>query len=444
MKHLLYLLIALLAVGCSEQPKTAAKKSVQKMQVSANRLTINQQIRNNLGIVFAKAENRSVATTVRLPGQFELQPTAYSSYSAALAGEVDLKVAQYDTVKKGDLLFKIKSPEWRRMQHELNEAYNAIKVKDAQDVLLQNKFKVAESKLKFNEKRAKVLSEAKVRNSTLENDLLDTSNNIKVLKAEAKLLQQELKALKDHYQIMVHTASVLVGLPDAELIKVKNNKPAWASLDEVSIYAKNDGIIDKVETTDGGWVETGALVVSSVEPTKIRFRASALQSDLNKFKNGMQAKVVTSLKTDKEFESSVSGKIIIGFEGDAQQRTFPIFFMPDEVKNNQAGLAGYLEIYLDKTDDTLAIPVQAVVRDGLHDVFFRRNPKNSDEVLRVVADLGKSDGRWVEVESGIKAGDEVVVSGAYELKLATASATSSKKKEKGHFHADGKWCDGNH
>ena len=49
------------------------------------------------------------------------------------------------------------------------------------------------------------------------------------------------------------------------------------------------------------------------------------------------------------------------------------------------------------------------------------------------ADLGVSDGRWAVINSGVKVGDEVVLNGVYELKLAT----SSTAQKGGHFHADG-------
>ena len=83
----------------------------------------------------------------------------------------------------------------------------------------------------------------------------------------------------------------------------------------------------------------------------------------------------------------------------------------------------------------LAVPRQAIVQDGLEHVLFRRNPKEPDEVLRVVADLGLGDGRWVVLESGVMVGDEVVLTGAYELKLAMQR--NGQPSTGGHVHADG-------
>ena len=49
--------------------------------------------------------------------------------------------------------------------------------------------------------------------------------------------------------------------------------------------------------------------------------------------------------------------------------------------------------------------------------------------------MGVDDGRWVVIHSGVGLGDEVVLDGAYELKLATAR--SGTAQQGGHFHADG-------
>jgi hypothetical protein len=68
-------------------------------------------------------------------------------------------------------------------------------------------------------------------------------------------------------------------------------------------------------------------------------------------------------------------------------------------------------------------------------VYFRRDPLNPNQAIRMEADMGVDDGRWVAIHSGLMRGDEVVLDGAYELKLATAQSGASQKG--GHFHADG-------
>jgi len=67
-------------------------------------------------------------------------------------------------------------------------------------------------------------------------------------------------------------------------------------------------------------------------------------------------------------------------------------------------------------------------------VYFRRDPADPNKAIRVEADLGLDDGRWITVQSGLRVGDEVVLDGAFQLMLASAS---SGQEQGGHFHADG-------
>ena len=72
-------------------------------------------------------------------------------------------------------------------------------------------------------------------------------------------------------------------------------------------------------------------------------------------------------------------------------------------------------------------------QDGLKQIFFRRAPDNPNEAIRIDADLGLNDGRWVAVLSGLSDGDEVVLDGGFQLMLATSGSI----QKGGHFHSDG-------
>jgi multidrug efflux pump subunit AcrA (membrane-fusion protein) len=97
-----------------------------------------------------------------------------------------------------------------------------------------------------------------------------------------------------------------------------------------------------------------------------------------------------------------------------------------------------LEVVLAGGTEELAIPQSAVVRDGTRAIIFRRDPANPDMVIRMEADLGLSDGRWVVIQSGVKEGDEVVMGGNFQLMLATGGST----EKAGHFHPDGTFHEG--
>jgi hypothetical protein len=88
--------------------------------------------------------------------------------------------------------------------------------------------------------------------------------------------------------------------------------------------------------------------------------------------------------------------------------------------------------------EELAIPLRCVARDGARAIIFRRDPANPDKAIRMEADLGLDDGRWVVIRSGVAEGNEIVLDGVYQLMVAT-SGTITKG---GHFHPDGTFHEG--
>jgi hypothetical protein len=135
----------------------------------------------------------------------------------------------------------------------------------------------------------------------------------------------------------------------------------------------------------------------------------------------------------------MAGTLQIGLSADADERTVDLIVTPAKLATwARAGVSAHLEITLAGGGEELAIPLSTVVSDGAVPIIFRRDPANPDKVIRTEADIGITDGRWIVIKSGVKAGDEIVLGGSYQLMLAT-SGNASKG---GHFHPDGTFHEG--
>jgi multidrug efflux pump subunit AcrA (membrane-fusion protein) len=77
----------------------------------------------------------------------------------------------------------------------------------------------------------------------------------------------------------------------------------------------------------------------------------------------------------------------------------------------------------------LAAPVDAVVNDGGQDVVYVQAGGESFD--RRIVELGPRDGPFVQIKSGLRAGEHVVVRGAYAVKLASSS---TEPPASGHAH----------
>lgn len=84
-----------------------------------NRVDIPASVRQNLGITFAKVESRNVAQTLRVPGRFELLPTARREYRTPLGGRVDVLVSQFQRVEPGTPLYRVDASAWRDLHEQI-------------------------------------------------------------------------------------------------------------------------------------------------------------------------------------------------------------------------------------------------------------------------------------------------------------------------------------
>ena len=408
----------------------------------SNRIDVPQAVRQNLGITFAKVEARRVASTMHVPGRFELLPTARREYRAALPGFVRLQVAQYERVQKDTSIFRMDSPEWHRLKRELHEAEVGIERATAELSVAEHTKAEAEKIAEATQKRIQALAKAEVRRAELETELVTRQAAIPRLDAEIRVKRAALDEARHDLELNIDKAASLLGLSPALLRETEkgdggHEKQRWYSIDEIGASARAAGVVESLSVTDGAWVEAGALIATTVDPQAVRFRAVGLQSDLAKLKNGLAATVLPPQGAAAD-ASGLPGKLQLGPVADPQQRTLDLIVAPEKAADwARPGVSCLLLIVTDgSVEPELAIPVAAVVRDELTQIFFRRDPRQPDKVIRVEADLGVSDGRWVVVKSGVKEGDEVVLDGVYELKLAGGAGGPSGG---GHFHADGTW-----
>lgn len=144
-------------------------------------------------------------------------------------------------------------------------------------------------------------------------------------------------------------------------------------------------------------------------------------------------------------EDLLRGKVRIGVTGDSGTRTIDVYVdidvdaLPHWVHPKVTSVARVVVSQPQATALT-AVPESALINDGLETICFRRDPFHPNTVIKTPVQRGESDGRWTQVVSKLRLGDEVVVDGVYQLMLA-ASAAPPKA---GHMHADGTWHDGDH
>ncbi|MDA1264012.1 MAG: efflux RND transporter periplasmic adaptor subunit [Planctomycetota bacterium] len=443
MRTLPSILLALTVLACTGgEPKSEeAPREDEPKPGSTNRTALPATVRANLGITFVTVERRAVERTRRLAGAFELEPLARREYRLPLAGTVELAVAQYAPVKEGDLLFRYRSPEWPELQHEILQGEQTIDASKAEIEVVRTKIVETETQLATLEARLQSLAEFEIRRADLEQDRAEIAASLPRLQAELALAKTKLAGGERTREHALHRAAAAAGLNEEDLVHEVEQpggaRPAYALIQWLEVRAEDKGVVELLAVTDGSFHEAPTLVLTVVDPTRVRFRARGLQADLSDLAGIAAARVVPPSGDGYGPGEGLAVTLALGLEANPTTRLLDLIATPTEAAPwARMGIAAFLEVVLaGESAPALAVPRAAVVRDGLTHVLFRRDPKNPDEVIRVEADLGADDGRWVVLQSGVLAGDEVVLEGAYELRLATQQSGSSQKA--GHFHSDG-------
>jgi len=288
------------------------------------------------------------------------------------------------------------------------------------------------------------LSDARGAVAMAEADLAEVLEKEAELEAGEAETRSELSAARTNRDFLLESAATIVGISRNDLVidvdAEHGRQPRWRTISTIEVRAAEPGVIESFGLTNGSWANEEVAVLTVVRPDRLRFRAVGLQSDLARLRDGLLARIVAPSPTRAsgsiDLAESMQGTLLMGLQGDPNERTMDLIVVPDSLFSwARPGVSAQLEIVTDDSaSPVLAIPKAAVQQDGLMPVYFRRDPADPNKAIRVEADLGLDDGRWITVQSGLRVGDEVVLDGAFQLMLASAS---SGQEQGGHFHADG-------
>ncbi|MBC8522483.1 HlyD family efflux transporter periplasmic adaptor subunit [PVC group bacterium] len=463
MNNKLTLLVLLSLQGCSENSSTSEQPiTTETTHTSSltNRVAIPPAVRSNLGITFAIVERRQLQNTLRAPGRFEYLPSAKREYRTMLSGRIEILVDQFDAVEQSTPLYTIDSPAWREIQQKLAKTQSIVGQLEARMRTYEPLFEAHENHELALEKNVSLwqsrveklealrdagggkMSEftaASASYTSAQADLASIREKTAELTASKDETLAALFAAKSNMEISVESAKSML-----DIQTTPNTNLWWRDITTITVYATHSGIVETLNVTDGAWADEQSTVMTIVQPDRLRFHASGLQSDLGVLRDGLHVNIVpptpTSAGNAVDLQNTMRGTLQLGLTGDANDRTIDLYVTPEKLSSwARPGVTAQLEIITDSTGSTeLAIPLASIQQDGLTPIIFRRAPDNPNEAIRLEADLGLNDGRWVAVLSGLTDGDEVVLDGGFQLMLATSDSI----QKGGHFHSDGTFHEG--
>ncbi len=363
----------------------------------------------NQKVAIEKVEQRTIVETVSASGK--IQPEVEVKISSDVSGEiVSLMVIEGQKVKRGQLLCKIRP--------DIYESY----LDRASAALNTSKANLANAEARFIQ-----TEQAYERNLKLIKDKIISEADFEVIKSNYLSSKADVQAAK--FNVKSAEASV---------------KEAKDNLFKTTVFSPVDGTVSKLNVELGERVlgtsqMTGTEIMRIANLNSMEVSIDVNENDINRLSIGDTAIVEVDAFLDKKFKGVVTeianSASVVGASAD-QVTNFPVKIrvLPESYaslnskdKNMPSpfrpGLSATVEIQTEKTSNILTIPIQSVTtREDSTDNTTNTDSKvpalgikefvfvvEGNKVKKIAVKTGIQDDMYIEIKSGLKAGQEVVV-----------------------------------
>ncbi len=203
---------------------------------------------------------------------------------------------------------------------------------------------------------------------------------------------------------------------EAAVARVRTSEIALgqANLDraDTEIAAPFDGYITQRYVETGAFVPPGSPAFSTADLSTVKAVFGLPDREVANLKTGVTLTLTSDVIADREFRGTVTA---ISPVADSNTRLFPVeVVLPNPQRLLLAGMIVSLSLGTGKSESLLAAPLTAVVRSKEPREFAVVVVQEQEGQMRArirPVKLGRTYGNRIEVTSGIRQGETVVVSG---------------------------------
>lgn len=365
-----------MAAPAKGDPAAAEQATESK---DANVVTLDAEGQKRLGLAFGQAETRRLVRPVRAPGTVAFDERRVTHLKPRTLGRVlSLAVQPGDRVVAGQTLATLDAAGILDARNGLAAAQAALGEAQATE-------KVAELNLKRG------------------TDLVRIGGV-----AQAEVDRRQVDVAKAH-------ASVQSAQAQAEMFKAQYERLAptgTATSGTSAIVTPIAGVVTSAAITLGEVIDTNRDAFTVADPSRILVLANLYGHDIDGVRPGDHATIDAPITTHPQFEGRVRS---VNAALDAATGTAPARI---EIENPdgllRANMFVSVSIAADLGRDGVTAPASAVQQTEAGPIAFVRTTDNRFEKRDLGLGLQRSD--WVEVTSGLAAGETVATDGSFGLK----------------------------
>jgi RND family efflux transporter, MFP subunit len=179
-----------------------------------------------------------------------------------------------------------------------------------------------------------------------------------------------------------------------------------------TLTAPCDGTIVAVNTTDGGSVDANQTIVTIAKNSSVSMSVSLSEDDITNVKIGQQAQVTLSAYEGQTFDAAVESIAASPARSGSASVSYTVTVkltgeVPDEIF---IGMSGEVTVIQKQQKNVLYVPDQAITfENGVSSVLVKKQDGTQE---KTTVTTGFSNGRYVEVSSGLQEGETVLAESA--------------------------------
>lgn len=338
-------------------------------------LRLSPQTAKSISLKVEPAIERSVEKILRVDGAMEVPPQRRTSASSQLAGTLrGIRVDRGQPVKAGDILGEVASLALQDTQLELiKSTLDGAMWRETYDRL------------------------SKVGSTVSRRLLLETENRAQGLEMQAVNIRQKLLTL---------------GLTAAQIDEVVRSKHV---IDALPVRASMDGVVVHFDRVLGQVIRADEPLFEIHDLSKVWVQAFVGERDSSLVQVGQAARIRLVAYPDFETLGTVARLGPVMGSDNRTQVAWIEFQKPPPLKL-QHNMLAHVTLVMDRPPPALALPLGAIVRDGLRSFVFVQKPDGAFD--RRAIEIGRADDHFVEIKSGLTRGEPVATSGVPQLQTA--------------------------
>ena len=338
-------------------------------------LRLSPETAKSIGLKVESVSERSVERILQFDGAVDLPPQRRTSASSQLAGTLrNIRVDRGQPVKAGDILAEIASLELQDIQLELLKAH-------LDGAMWRDTYT-----------RRRNAGDAVPRRS-----LLEMESRVKGLETQFANVRQKLLTL---------------GLSSSQIEEIVKTRRVVEAL---PVRAPMDGVVVHFDRVLGQVIRADEPLFEIHDLSQVWVQAFVGERESSHIQVGQTARIRLVAYPDFAADGTVVrlGPVV---GPDSRTRAAWIEFQKPPSVALQHNMLARVTLTTERLPPTLAVPLNAVVRDGLRNFVFVQKPDGTFDRRRL--ELGRADDRFVEIKSGLTLGEILATSGVPQIQTA--------------------------